>query len=75
MYSRDLFASPGAVFRLTEAGLLAKLEQMAQSMPDQFTINETAGIHQLYMLGEAEVDPLMCLEQHYQSAIEKRVAA
>ena len=75
MYSRDPFASPGAVFRLTEAGLLAKLEQMAQSMPDQFTINETAGIHQLYMLGEAEVDPLMCLEQHYQNAVEKRVAA
>ena len=75
MYSRDPFVSPGAIFRLTEAGLLAKLEHMSQCMPEQFTINETAGIHQLYMLSEAEVDPLLYLEQHYHSAIGKRAAA
>ena len=75
MYSRDPFVSPGAIFRLTEADLLARLEQMSQRMPDQFTINETAGIHQLYMLSETEVDPLLYLEQHYHSATRKRAAA
>lgn len=75
MYSRDSFVSPGAIFRMTEAGLLTKLEQMSQRMPDQFEINETAGIHQLYMVNEAEVDPLQYLEKHYRGAGKKRAAA
>ncbi|MCY4641129.1 MAG: DUF4007 family protein [Gammaproteobacteria bacterium] len=65
MYSRDQFVSPGTIFRLTEADLIAKLEHMTEYMPNQFTINETAGIHQLYRLVENEVDPLQYLGQHY----------
>jgi hypothetical protein len=50
MYSRDDFPALGSVFRLTEADLTAKLENMIAFLPGKFEIRETAGIHQLYQL-------------------------
>ena len=75
MYSCDKFVSPGAVFRLTEADLVTKLEQINDYIPNQFTIDETAGIHQLYWLGENKIEPMQYLDWHYQTASKKRAVA
>lgn len=65
MYSRQGFAAPGAVFRLSESALVGKLETLVGILPNLFEIRETAGIHQFYQLDE--VDPLEILNAHYRS--------
>lgn len=72
MYSRNGTASPGAIFRLTETDLIAKLEKLVQRYPNYFAIRETAGIHQLYRLSETK--PCKFLEDHYAS-VQREVAA
>ena len=71
MYSRDDFAAPGAVFRLTEAGLVAKLENLVALGDGNVQIRESAGIHQLYF--EEVGAPLNWLTRYYQH--EKQEAA
>jgi hypothetical protein len=44
------FATPGPVFRLTEDGLITKLEELVRWLPGVLELRETAGIHQLYRL-------------------------
>lgn len=44
------FAAPGSVFRLTEDGLVTKLEELVRWLPGVLELRETAGIHQLYQL-------------------------
>lgn len=56
-------AVPGAVFRITEECLVAKLEDLMASRPGMFELRETAGLHQVYRL--AEPVPLDFLERHY----------
>ena len=56
----------GAVFRLTEDALLARLELLVREEPGVFGIRETAGIHQLYLLDQ--VDPLDMLATQYADA-------
>lgn len=63
MASDGVFAAPGAVFRLNEQGLIAKLEEMIAWLPDNFELRETAGIHQLYKL--KQIEPLDVLEKYY----------
>lgn len=65
MYSRQGFAAPGAVFRLSESALIGKLEALVDMLPEAFDIRETAGIHQLYQL--KQVDPLKVLNAHYRA--------
>lgn len=55
MYSRDKNSAPGAVFRMTENGLMTKIEQLILAMPGFFEIRDTAGIHQLFLLKECDV--------------------
>ncbi len=68
MYSRDNFASPGSVFRLTETDLITKLEIMVDYIPGHFDIRETSGIHQLYQL--KEIEPSKFIKKYY-ADIEK----
>lgn len=63
MYSRNGHVAPGLLFRLTENGLLTKLEQLINYIPSVFKLDDTAGVHQLYRLHEFE--PLKYLEKHY----------
>lgn len=72
MYSRNDYAAPGSVFRLTETDLITKLELMVNYIPGHFDIRETAGIHQLYRTNE--IEPLSYLEKYYMD-LEKGVAA
>lgn len=55
MYSRDKNSAPGAVFRMTENGLMTKVEQLILAMPSYFEIRDTAGIHQLFLLKQCDV--------------------
>ena len=72
MYSRNNFAAPGSIFRLTEMDLIRKLELMVDYMLGYFEIRETAGIHQLYQL--KKVAPEKYIKKHYKN-IEKGLAA
>lgn len=73
MYSRDGYVAPGLLFRLTENGLLTKLEQLINDLPGIFKIDDTAGIHQLYRL--QEFDPIKYLEKHYNALQQQNEAA
>jgi len=73
MYSRDHTVTPGAVFRLSESDLTAKLERLVDYIPGVMEINETAGIHQLYL--KRQVEPVAYLDKHYrQSGMKERAA-
>lgn len=63
MYSKNSKVAPGMVFRLSETGLLIKLEQLIHYIPNVYEIRETAGIHQLYML--KKIDANEYLISHY----------
>lgn len=52
MYSQKHGVALGGVFRLTEKALLAKLENLVAAYPQNFQLNETAGIHQLAKIGD-----------------------
>ncbi|MEJ1343103.1 MAG: DUF4007 family protein [Candidatus Sedimenticola sp. (ex Thyasira tokunagai)] len=72
MYAKDGNPSLGAVFRLTENALITKLERLIQQVPELFELRETAGIHQLYLMGE--IEPADMLAFHYES-MGREVAA
>lgn len=63
LHTRDGWPSPGTIFRLTENGLLAKLEELVSLAPGQWDLRETAGLHQLYRLEDCS--PMKALERHY----------
>jgi hypothetical protein len=63
MYGPTGYPALGAVFRLSEGALLGKLERLVRVMPDVLAFRETAGIHQLYRVGDCT--PLEMLEAHY----------
>lgn len=46
----DNLPALGAVFRLTESGLLGRLEQLVTQYPHDFLLRDTAGLIQLYAL-------------------------
>ena len=73
MYSREHTVTPGAVFRLSETDLIAKLERLVDYLPGVMEINETAGIHQLYM--KKTIDPIAYLDKHYRQTEMKGMAA
>lgn len=72
MYGRSELPAIGAVFRLTESALLAKVERLVAAMPGLFALRETAGIHQLYLLREAA--PTELLDYHYADAYQEAAA-
>ena len=72
MYPNNEYPAPGAVFRLTENALIAKLERLIHRMPGVFEIRETAGIHQVYLL--KQVAPLAFLEDHYMDRFREKAA-
>lgn len=63
MYGPTGYPALGAVFRLSEGALLAKLERLVRAMPGVLAFRETAGVHQLYRVSDCA--PLEMLEAHY----------
>ena len=63
VYSDRTRCAPGAVFRMTEEGLVRKLEELCEAAPDDYRLDRTAGMHQLYALGRP--DPQAVLVGYY----------
>ena len=72
MYSDKNHCAPGAVFRMTEDGLIGKLEALCEAYPRELRLNRTAGVFQLYKLGT--LDALSILRDRYGST-GRRLAA
>ncbi|MCY4213939.1 MAG: DUF4007 family protein [Gammaproteobacteria bacterium] len=71
MYSGYEHCAPGAVFRMTEDGLVSKLEALCEEYPNALRLDRTAGIFQLLKM--APLNPLEILKAHY--APNARLAA
>lgn len=63
VHSDGKVASPGSVFRLTEEGVVSKVEEMMSFLPKHFEFRTTAGLNQLYRL--KRISALDVLEQYY----------
>ena len=72
MYSGANHCAPGAVFRMTEEGLVRKLEALCDAYPRVLRLDRTAGVFQLYKSGTFE--DLSILKDRY-SAAGGRLAA
>ena len=72
MYSDKNHCAPGAVFRMTEDGLVSKLEALCEAYPRELRLNRTAGVFQLYKLGT--IDALSILRDRYGNS-GRRLAA
>jgi hypothetical protein len=68
LYSDADWAAPGAVFRLSEEGLMAALSKVMDRYPDCYDLRDTAGLHQIYR-GHRTPDPLTVLRHHYQRGL------
>lgn len=65
MYSKDNYPAIGSSFRITESDLVSKLEKLVKYIPNVFDIRDTAGQHQLYLLGE--IKAIEFIAEHYKS--------
>ena len=72
MYSDKNHCAPGAVFRMTEDGLITKLEALCEAYPRELRLNRTAGVFQLYKLDT--LDALSMLRDRYRNP-GRRLAA
>jgi len=72
MYSRNDFSAPGAVFRLTESDLVAKLETLVGMSNGALEIRDSGGIHQLYF--EGELEPNAWLTKYYSECNQEAAA-
>ena len=72
MYSGANHCAPGAVFRMTEEGLIRKLEALCDAYPRVLRLDRTAGVFQLYKLGTLEA--LSVLEDRYSASGGKLAA-
>jgi len=54
----------GSLFRLTEAALMVKLEELTRSFPQYFELRDTAGLSQLYLA--EEVSQIKLLDAYYE---------
>ena len=65
MYSDNEHCAPGAVFRMTEDGLVSKLEALCEEYPHAVRLDRTAGVFQLYKIGT--LDSVEILKARYSS--------
>lgn len=75
MYGKNDYAAPGAIFCLNENAFLFKLEMLKQRKNNLFGFTETAGVRQLYKLGNNEIDPMVYLRDYYTQSDFYEVAA
>ena len=59
MYSDKNHCAPGAVFRMTEEGLISKLEALCDAYPRELRLDRTAGVFQLYKIGALDAEPIL----------------
>ncbi|MXY90046.1 MAG: DUF4007 family protein [Gammaproteobacteria bacterium] len=66
LQSTDGYVSPGTIFRLTEAGLMSKLEELVNAYPRIFDLRESAGLRHLFL--RRELPAIDLLKTYYQQA-------
>ena len=66
LQSTDDYVSPGTIFRLTEAGLMSKLEELVSAYSHVFDLRESAGLRQLFIRQERPAVEMLNL--YYQQA-------
>ena len=66
MYAKSDYPALGAVFRLTESALLAKIELLTAKFPQFFEIRDDAGLHQIFLI--KSVNPITFLDDYYDKA-------
>ena len=59
MYSEKDHCAPGAVFRMTEEGLVQKVEALCAAFPDALRMDRTAGLYQLYRIGAIDAGSIL----------------
>ena len=64
LYGDGINTAPGAVFRLSEEGLMAALSAVMLQWPGHYELRDTAGIHQIYRLASS-VDAVEILHGYY----------
>ncbi|MDD5034317.1 MAG: DUF4007 family protein [Methylococcaceae bacterium] len=68
LYGDGGWAAPGAVFRLSEEGLMAVLAKVMEGYPNCYELRDTAGLNQIY-LGNKPQKPLEVLRNHYREGM------
>ncbi|NKN34670.1 DUF4007 family protein [Marichromatium bheemlicum] len=68
LYGRDEGAAPGAVFRLSEDGLMSALNRVMHTWPGYYELRDTAGLHQLYRIRDIAA-PEAILRDYYQQEV------
>jgi len=66
MYAKSDYPALGAIFRLTESALLAKIELLTAKFPQFFEIRDDAGLHQIFLI--KPVNPITFLDDYYDKA-------
>lgn len=64
LYGCDEGAAPGAVFRLSEDGLMTALNRVMHTWPGCYELRDTAGVHQLYRIRDV-AGPETILRDYY----------
>lgn len=59
MYSEKDHCAPGAVFRMTEEGLVQKVEALCAAFPNALRMDRTAGLYQLYRIGVIDAGSIL----------------
>jgi len=72
MYSKDNYAAPGTVFRLTEDALIRKLEELSWQLADFFEVRESNGINQLFR--KVDLEPEALVHGYYKQNLEEVAA-
>ena len=72
MYSKDQYAAPGTVFRLTENTLIKKLEEMSLELSEYFEVRESNGINQVFL--KEALDPYAMVLAYYRASDEEKAA-
>jgi len=66
LYAEGDWAAPGAVFRLSEEGLMRHLDALLAAYPGRYELRDTAGLHQLFWLErDQRPEPLRVLRRYY----------
>ena len=73
LQSADDFVAPGTIFRLTEAGLMTKLEELTRAYPQVFDLRETAGLRQLFL--RKSLPPIEMLKSYYEQTSQLSAGA
>lgn len=64
LYGGDDWPAVGAIYRLSEEGLMEALARVLECYPDHYELRDTAGVQQIYR-GKRQSTPLQILREHY----------